>query len=173
MKINNFEKEISVDQYLNRFVNYDYSLEKCSECPNFGNVWSCPPFDFKPIDKIKEYANIRFFLYMVEAEAGEDLFKVYRDETAVLNSEILEKEKEISGSLAFIAGSCRYCGKDGCARKHGKPCIHTDKCRHSIEATGGRVDKIAEDLFGVEIKWSKDGSSPPYLILMQALLYKE
>ena len=43
-----FEKEVRIDEYLKNYVNVEEFIQYCRECPNYGNVWSCPPYDFDP-----------------------------------------------------------------------------------------------------------------------------
>ena len=45
-----FEKEIDIDSYIENYVNIEEFLECCKRCPNYNNVWSCPPYDFDPMD---------------------------------------------------------------------------------------------------------------------------
>lgn len=45
-----FETETDIDSYLKGYVDIENFLECCKECPNYGNRWACPPYDFDPID---------------------------------------------------------------------------------------------------------------------------
>lgn len=44
--IENFTANISVDEYISRFRDEKRFVEFCKQCPNYGNSWGCPPFDF-------------------------------------------------------------------------------------------------------------------------------
>lgn len=46
-RIERFEKEISVAEYLEGYVAVEEFLECCRACPNYEKVWSCPPYDFE------------------------------------------------------------------------------------------------------------------------------
>ena len=44
--IENFTANISVDEYISRFRDEKRFVEFCKQCPNYGNSWGGPPFDF-------------------------------------------------------------------------------------------------------------------------------
>ena len=54
----------------------------------------------------------------------------------------------------------------------GKPCVHPDEMRYSIESLGGDVVKTAAELLGTEIKWAASGELPEYFLLVGGLLEK-
>ena len=37
---------LGVDEYISRFRDEKRFVEFCKQCPNYGNSWGCPPFDF-------------------------------------------------------------------------------------------------------------------------------
>ena len=43
--------------------------------------------------------------------------------------------------------------------------------RHSLEAYGFDVAKTIKYLFEIELKWSKEGMIPEYIVLVSALFY--
>ena len=42
----NFTASIGLDEYISRFRDVKGFFEFCKQCPNYGNSWGCPPFDF-------------------------------------------------------------------------------------------------------------------------------
>jgi methionyl-tRNA synthetase len=70
-----------------------------------------------------------------------------------------------------VVGTCPYCGGAPCARIEGKPCRHPSKVRPSLEAFGFDMGKTAQDLLGLEIKWSHDEFLPEYLTLICGIFY--
>ena len=50
-----YEAEVPVDAYLKECVDVPTFLEYCKQCPNYGKVWSCPPYDFSPEEYWKKY----------------------------------------------------------------------------------------------------------------------
>lgn len=55
------ENQISVGDYVRDYVDVPRFLECCKACPNYGNKWSCPPYDFNPLDLWAEYKTLRLF----------------------------------------------------------------------------------------------------------------
>ena len=56
--VEKFEKEINVKEYVEDYVNVEEFLEYCKACPNYEKVWSCPSYDFSPIDYWNRYSRI-------------------------------------------------------------------------------------------------------------------
>ena len=53
--IENFTANISVDEYISRFRDEKRFVEFCKQCPNYGNSWGCPPFDFDTGEFLRQY----------------------------------------------------------------------------------------------------------------------
>ena len=51
-KIENFQAEIPVEEYMKECVDVATFLEFCKECSNYGKLWCCPPYTF---DVEKDY----------------------------------------------------------------------------------------------------------------------
>ena len=45
-KIENFQAEIPVEEYMKECVDVATFLEFCKECSNYGKLWCCPPYTF-------------------------------------------------------------------------------------------------------------------------------
>ncbi len=174
--------EIAVDEYLEGYVDIDGFLECCRECPNYNNVWACPPFGFSPEEYWKQYDTLEVYAQEIifsEEYAGkhfsesemseimEQSIKVVKNE---LTSELYELEKEYPGSVSLSAGSCSLCA-EGCTRKDGKECRFPEKQRYSIEALGGNVGLTISRLMGIEIEWVKEGVLPGKFVLVCGLLH--
>ena len=54
-KIENFQTEIPVEEYMKECVDVATFLEFCKECSNYGKLWCCPPYTF---DVEKDYWNL-------------------------------------------------------------------------------------------------------------------
>lgn len=176
------ENQISASDYVRDYVDVPRFLECCRACPNYGNKWSCPPYDFNPLDLWAEYKTLRLFGTKItlgeksrlknydDPETRESLRGMFVAEKKKLLGRVLALEKENTGSRALSAGSCDICRE--CAKKSGEPCRRSEKMRYSIEALGGNVGKTAEKLLGVEIKWAADGKLPGYFMLVCGILTK-
>ena len=174
MKIETYEKEIKVADYIEGYVCVEEFLEMCKACENYDRKWSCPSYDFDPIeDYWKKFETLRvvgkkMFLEEGEKENWQELVGQIQD---TLTAELYEREMEFPGSQSLSAGSCRICGQNHCARKNGEPCRFPDKLRYSIESLGGNVGLTCTKLLGVPLQWMEEGKVPDYFVLVGGLLY--
>jgi len=167
---------ISIDEYVSHFLDVDLFVSCCRQCPNYGTVWSCPPFDFEAADYWKEYDSFEVYLARViidpaarEVVYGDDEIndigrRVLQKEKNALMKKLLKKENA-PDRISLLAGNCRLCGEGNCARKTNEPCRHPEKMRYSIEALGGNVEKMIKELFGYEMLWAHNGRLPEYYLL--------
>ena len=184
LQTESFEKEIDVQDFIENCVDVAYFTECCSKCPNYGKTWSCPPYDFDPLDIWNQY---RTFLITAKKviTPPELLEKTYTLEeiirigaeltmgafTNVDDEMVLLKEK-FPGSRVIGGGKCMLCGQDGCARLSGEPCRFPDKMTYSIESLGGNVEKVLDRYFNEKIYWGADGHLAPSYIRVGGLLKK-
>lgn len=166
-----FEKETDIKNYIERYVNIPQFLGFCEECPSYGKIWSCPPFDFDPLDVWNSYSRILISGYKItysedrtEETMKEALFQVKEK----LSEELFSLEAANPGSRSLSAGSCHVC--ESCPRSKGLPCMHPETMRYSIEALGGDVGRTVSELAGIEIEWIEEGRLPRHFVLCGALL---
>ena len=176
------ENKIAVEDYVRDYVDVPRFLECCKACPHYSSKWSCPPYDFEPLDLWTKFRELWIFGVKISfgAEGGgadysapemnEEIRAVFLEEKRKLLNRALSLEKEYPGSLGLSAGSCAVCAE--CAKKSGEPCRRPELMRYSIESLDGDVCKTAEKLLGTPIKWAQDGRAPEYLILAGGLLTK-
>lgn len=177
----NFEASISVGEYLERYVDVPFFLEACKECPNYGRIWSCPPYDFNVESYWKQFQSLYLLAVKIVFEdkyrekkySPEELRKVIepvlQTEKQKLSETLFEKEKQYPGSVSLSAGSCGRC-KNGCPRAVGKPCRHPETMRYSIESLGGNVGLTIEKLMGIRLEWVEEGRLPGHFVLVSGLL---
>ena len=170
-----YEAEIDAKLYIQRFRRADYFIEFCKQCRNYGNRYGCPPFESDPISNVETYSKVRIIgVKIIPAdkslplEAANELMKPV---ILQLNNELLETEHSLDGLSFGFVGNCPYCNGAPCARIEGKPCRHPDKVRPSLEAYGFDMSKTAEDVLGLQIKWSNDNLIPEYLTLVCGIFY--
>ena len=48
--IKRFEAEIDIETYVKDYVDVETFQACCKACPHYNTVWSCPPYDFNPLD---------------------------------------------------------------------------------------------------------------------------
>ena len=183
-RIENFQAEVSVEEYLKECVDVPTFLECCKTgCSNYGKLWCCPPYTF---DVEKDYwAKYKTFwimgrkLYLPreltsQTYTGKEEWKVteeflipYKEE---LEEEILKEEQQNPGSVSLSSGACLQCKRAECARVSGKPCRFPDKMRYSIESLGGNVGKTVTKYLHQELLWVEEGKLPEYFMLIYGLL---
>lgn len=174
MKIETYEKTIGVPAYIEGYVNVEEFLECCKVCGNYDRKWSCPSYDFDPVeDYWKKFSNFyvvgkKMILAEEEKENWENLMEEVKGQ---LTEELFEKEKQYPGSRSLSAGSCHICGTDNCSKVAGEPCRFPDKMRYSVESLGGNVGLTASRLLGIELQWIEEGQVPDYFTLVGGLLY--
>ena len=173
--IERFEKEISVEDYLEGYVAVDEFLDCCRACPNFEKIWTCPTYDFDVMEYWRQFRQLRVFARKIylsgitsQSEAEALLQSVKED----MSRELFLLEEEIPGSVSLSAGSCSFCGEMGCTRPQGQPCRHPEKMRYSIESLGGNVGLTCRKLMGIQLEWMEAGKLPSYFVLCAGLLVK-
>lgn len=166
-----FEKETAVSDFVRNFVDVPKFYGLCKSCPNCGNVWSCPPYSFDPLEIWNKFSKLRIIVYKIEPLPGCEENLALLEKTKhemLLYTYALEKKNP--GSTALSAGKCSLCSE--CSRPKNEPCRMPDKMRYSIESLGGDVEKALRELFGIEILWEVDGKTPEYYTLCGGLLLK-
>lgn len=180
-RIENYESEISVKEYVENFVDVETFLEACKNCPNYQQVWSCPGYDFDVLEYWNRHEHLKVYAHKIifepeylektytSEELNEILQKVLKEEKQKLSDRMFEEEKKYPGSISLSAGSCGFC-KEGCTRPQGKPCRFPEQMRYSIESLGGNVGMTIERLMGLELEWMEEGKLPTHFILVNGLL---
>lgn len=170
--------ELSREEYLEKYVDVPKYLGFCAECPNYGRWWSCPPYDFDPMEIWGSYDRLELLAWRIEPRTEEDLALAAKDPQAFLLpyyqglvAELKAREAETPGALRLNPGKCRLCAV--CARERGEPCRHREEMRYSIESLGGAVGDLTREVLGLPLKWSVDGRPPEYYTLVGGLLKKE
>ena len=171
----NFTANISVDEYISRFRDEKRFVEFCKQCPNYGNSWGCPPFDFDTGAFLRQYKYAYLMATkIVPIEKGIPIDKsqeLIRPERIRIEKELLKLELRFGGRAFAYVGKCLYCPDSECARKCNRPCLHPDKVRPSLEAFGFDMTRTLSELFGIELLWGKNGILPEYLVIVSGLFH--
>ncbi len=165
------EAETTVDEFLAHCVDVPKFLEYCKACPNYDTRWSCPSFEFNPMDIWKTYKALRLYAWILTPEEGcttEALLQGLTEQKTETIKALMAMEAANPGSWALVCGTCNLC--NACQRSQGRPCIHPDELRYSIEAMGGDVGETMRRYFQKEIQWIRNGVLPDYLMLVGGLL---
>ena len=169
-----FTADISVEEYIEKYVAVEEFLECCKACPNYEKKWSCPSYDFDVLEYWKKYETAHFIAEKIifdEECVGKEISAddVIEEVKQALSEELFEREKNEPGSISLSAGSCSLC-TNGCSRLDGEPCRYPDKMRYSIESLGGNVGMTISKLMGIELEWMQEGKLPSYFVLVCGLL---
>lgn len=98
-ELERFNDEISVEEYLEKYVNVNEFLECCKACPCYGTVWSCPPYDFDPVeDYWKKHKTLEVHGYKINFKPDvtvDESQKIMQRVKALMSKEMFAKEAEI------------------------------------------------------------------------------
>ncbi|MBQ2888285.1 MAG: DUF2284 domain-containing protein [Firmicutes bacterium] len=158
-------------EFLAECIDVPKFLACCQQCDNYNIKWSCPPFEFDPMDIWHKYNKLRLYALVLRPsdEMGSaELVAALHSEKPGFDQRLSEMEAEHPGSLYLSGGSCALCSD--CRRAQGQVCRYPDKLRYSIEALGGDVGKVCEKYFDKPILWVQDNKAPEYLMLIGGLL---
>lgn len=170
-----YEKEISVEEYLEGYVAVEEFLEYCRACPNYEKIWTCPSYDFDVMAYWKEYSRLTVYarkIYFDPQTTREESMRILREMKEDMSRELFELEEQVPGSRSLCAGSCTICGEGGCTRTEGLACRHPEKMRYSLESLGANVGLTCRKLLGLQLEWMEEGKLPSYFILAAGLLQK-
>lgn len=178
--LQNVAAHIPADKYIAEYRDSERFMGYCRQCRRYGKTYACPPFDFDVDDYISGYRDVYIIgtkivfddltressatVKLRDEITNNAMFHVL-DEMAVLHKRVLAVFPD---TLSFLVGKCRLCLPQPCARLEGKPCLHPDEVRHSIESVGFDVGKTTSDLLGIELKWSNNHRLPDYVTLVTA-----
>ena len=174
-------ERLSVSDYIDRFCDTERFLACCRACPAYGKVWSCPPFSFNPLDRLKAYR----YLYLVgvkivlsehvrhlptDAATQQELsVRILGEARRGMDTGLLSLEQEYGPGLAFFAGSCSVCARESCSRREGLPCRYPRRMRSSLESYGFDISRTALELLGVPLQWSEGFVLPEYFFSVGGL----
>ena len=180
------EKTMKTEEYYEKYVDFQETSESCKICNQYGNCWSCPPFDDNITHSWSQYQNIDLILLQLHyndyitqnTHSKEDIdtilhLTLFNEKTKLLqslNRKISEDDK-IEDAMILSTGYCNICPQ--CTKKDDKPCRYPKNKLYSIESLGALVTKTTEELFDTRIKWINmdEGQIPEYLTLLMGVLY--
>lgn len=165
---------VPVGEFLETCVDVKKFEALCRQCPNYGKIWACPPLGEDPLALWREYETLELHARVLipgESMGEKELMEAFREEKLRLSRKVLNLEKNHPGSRSMAASTCLQCSP--CQRVLGRPCLHPEQLRYSIEALGGDVGKLMEVYLHRPIQWIRQGILPPYLTIVAGLLLKK
>lgn len=171
--VERFTATISTAEYISRFRDVEKFLALCRQCPNYGNSWACPPFDFDTEALLRSHPYMLLIASKITLDRPDlplDMAqKLIAPERIRIDRVLLNMEHRHGGRSFSYVGKCLYC--DSCTRRVGRRCLHPDKVRPSLESFGFDIAKTLGELFGIELLWGTDGHLPPYLTLVSGFIH--
>ena len=170
-KIRHLSASVPVREFLETAVDVEKFLALCRMCPNYGNIWTCPPLAFDPMEIWSRYETLELYarvLYPEPDTSYGDFLDLFRREKTSLTAWVFALEQENPGSLSLAASTCTACSP--CRRQQGRPCQNPGALRYSIEALGGDVGKIMKTYLHTPLQWAEAGKLPQYLTVVAGLL---
>ena len=179
-KVSRKKASVAASEFVERYRDPERMASMCGECPSFGKSWGCPPHDFNVASFSDGYTTVELMATIIEfdeqvrascrarAKAREVAERAMNEVLGTLLPEMYEMERQAPGSRCFTF-RCRMC-PEGCTRPLGQPCRFPERLRYSLEAVGFDVTAAAQDILGISLEWSKDGSLPRHITLITALM---
>jgi predicted metal-binding protein len=164
----------AMKDYLKNYVSGMSFLEYCEKCMGYRQIWSCPLYDFDPVEYGRKYKyfhiigrRITFETAAEVKERGEYMSRVCLEEKDILLEKIQALESKYPGSVGLSAGSCDVCSR--CRKSKGKGCRYPEEIRGFIESLGGHAGETAGELLGIELQWMRE-KPPESCTLISGLL---
>lgn len=131
--------EATVPEFVAQFVHVEKFLPACRQCPRYNTRWTCPPFDFDPMDVWGGYTGLRLYARILDADGAgqpmDDATEALLREKRLYREKLRQWEQAAPGSQMLLAGTCDQC--QVCEKSQGRPCHSPELLRYSIEALGG------------------------------------
>ncbi len=180
--VKHYVKCVEVGQYMAMCYHPELTEPLCRACGNYGRCWTCPPFDYDVPERLKRYAWVLAVGAQIvpeealrnspgsaaerDALAHRLITEVWRQCTGPMMRRLEQQHDDSMLLCGFFA--CEACSKH-CARIDGKPCLHPELMRPSLEAYRFDVSKTTSELLGLELKWGSGNALPEYTTLVTAL----
>lgn len=145
-------------------------LRACKECPNYGNVWTCPPFDRQRLDiKPQNFDMLRLFIARIKPIGGPYAFDKYSVFFTPVKRKLMDYIDRIADAKAIysFAGRCEYC--EECTRPAEGECRYPGRAHPSLEGVGFDVNALLVNFAGMELEWGTDGNLPHILTFVAAI----
>ena len=148
--------EATVPEFVAQFVHVEKFLPACRQCPRYNTRWTCPPFDFDPMDVWGGYTGLRLYARILDADGAgqpmDDATEALLREKRLYREKLRQWEQAAPGSQMLLAGTCDQC--QVCEKSQGRPCHSPELLRYSIEALGGDVEGCLRHYFHMPVRIS-------------------
>ena len=169
--------EVPAEEFVRRYVDLADPAAGCRPCPDYGQFWTCPPYDMAAADYWAGFDTVllrgmQFHLTPAMLERRfdpEELAEYTRELTAAHARRMDEHLRALyPGAAVLTTGGCTLC--EECTRPMGRPCRHPQAVGYSLESLGCDVGAAAWGELGWELLWPRRDRLPRYLTLLCAVL---
>lgn len=181
-------RPMEMEHLLDEYYNLRKTRKGCAECPNYEKNWSCPEYNFKEVELLKQFNYVYLIAREFEVPHTDRLtvastqkvanyaMDVNRRMKVEVWKDLLRFEEEHPGTMGLIPGNCEICefsGEGHCAKIDKEVCRHPEMLRFSLESLGFDVDAICKYEIGVLLQWPADGQLPQKIYGIFAVLSVE
>ena len=174
-------KTLTVSEWLEKYCRPEEFIPLCSQCPQYGKNWACPPDMISARKLAAPYKFVQIIGLKVmydeavlteskkSPEKAEELRrKTYEKAKRQMLYALLSLEEIFPGSKTIMAGGCTLCSP--CQRAEGKECRYPEKMRYSYSGLGFDLGRIADELLQMPLLWEKEGL-PAYQLAIASFLH--
>lgn len=184
--VKHYIKVLEARDYVAMCHNPELTEPLCRACGNYGRCWTCPPFDYDVMELLGRYEWAMVVGAQIvpdealrnspgsAAERDRLAHRLIREAWKQCTEQLMRRlEQRHTGSMLLCGFfACEACSAH-CARIEGKPCLHPELMRPSLEAYGFDVSKTTGESLGLELKWGSGNALPEYTTLVTALFTHE
>ena len=64
--ISKLTADVDVAEFVERYVDVEKFQGLCKDCEDYGNNWSCPPFDFEVMDVWNSFEKFKIIAFKID-----------------------------------------------------------------------------------------------------------
>ena len=69
--ISKLTADVEVDEFVEKYVDVEKFHGLCRDCENYGNNWSCPPFEFEVMDVWNSFNKLKIIAFKIDFDEEE------------------------------------------------------------------------------------------------------
>jgi hypothetical protein len=169
--IEKYRAEADMEDFIASYVRPEEFIRQCEACPNFGRLWSCPPYAFDVLEFWKGFGRIKIAAYKIKSDGDPERLRRDLAETKKAWGKSWRRRRPSVREARASRPAAASFARPARGRRAGPAAIPKKEVFARILGSG-RCVKALRDLFGIELQWMKDGKPPEYLVLAGGLLTK-
>ena len=151
-KIETLQFDVDMAEAVATCMDYEMCAAACRECPNYGRLWTCPPFvDDRPALHPERFGRLRLYVTRITFVRRSDPNVFYAVKNEIIST-LKADNAGLGGVIYGFAGRCDLCAE--CARLSSLPCRHPESATPSLEGVGFDVGKVLKRFCNLELEWT-------------------